>query len=130
MIGGGNSLGALTHGVIEDYQGDDFPEGDGVLMTKGLGFFPFGIVDQHFDQRGRIGRLIVALINEKNRFNMGFGVDENTALIYDGKQKILKSCWCFRSNINKHSRGNLLKKPKSSEYRKSYRKPIGGWGFL
>jgi len=90
MIGGGNSLGALTHGVIEDYQGDDFPEGDGVLMTKGLGFFPFGIVDQHFDQRGRIGRLIVALINEKSRFNLGFGVDENTALIYDGKQKILK----------------------------------------
>jgi cyanophycinase len=90
MIGGGNSLGALTHGVITDYQGDDFPEGDGVLMTKGLGFFPFGIVDQHFDQRGRIGRLIVALINEKSRFNLGFGVDENTALIYDGKQKMLK----------------------------------------
>ncbi len=90
MIGGGNSLGALTHGAILDYQGDDFPEGDGVLLTKGLGFFPFGIVDQHFDQRGRIGRLIVALLNEKYRFNMGFGVDENTALIYDGKQKMLK----------------------------------------
>jgi cyanophycinase len=90
MIGGGNSLGALTHGVITDYQGEDFPESNGVLLTKGLRFFPFGIVDQHFDQRGRIGRLIVALLHEKNRFNMGFGVDENTALIYTGKQKILK----------------------------------------
>ncbi len=90
MIGGGNSLGALTHGVITDYQGDDFPESNGVLLTKGLGFFPFGIVDQHFDQRGRIGRLIVALLHEKNRFNIGFGVDENTALIYIGKQKELK----------------------------------------
>ena len=90
MIGGGNSLGALTHGVILDYQGDDFPESHGVIVTKGLGFFPFGIVDQHFDQRGRIGRLIVALMNEKSHLKLGFGVDENTGLIYDSKQKILK----------------------------------------
>jgi hypothetical protein len=38
MIGGGNSLAALNHGVINDYQGDDFPEGEGVMMAKGLGF--------------------------------------------------------------------------------------------
>jgi len=90
MIGGGNSIAALTHGVIQDYKGDDFPEGDGMLMTSGLGFFPLGIVDQHFSQRARIGRLITALFHEKARFNMGFGVDENTALIYNGKEKMLK----------------------------------------
>ncbi len=90
MIGGGNSIGALTHGVIQDYKGDDFPEGDGLLMTSGLGFFKLGIVDQHFSQRARIGRLITALFYEKARFNHGFGIDENTALIYNGKQKILK----------------------------------------
>jgi cyanophycinase len=89
MIGGGNSIGALTHGVIADYQGDDFPEGDGVLMTKGLGFFPFGIVDQHFNKRARIGRLVVAIMKEKPRFNIGFGVDENTALIYSGSQNMI-----------------------------------------
>jgi cyanophycinase len=90
MIGGGNSLAALTHGVITDYQGDDFPEGDGVLMSKGLGFFPLGIVDQHFEQRSRIGRLVVALMKEKPRFNMGFGIDENTALIYIGSKNQVK----------------------------------------
>ena len=90
MIGGGNSLGALEHGVITDYSGDDFPEGDGLLMTKGLGFFPLGIVDQHFNARARIGRLCVALMHEKNRFNLGFGIDENTALIYIGRKKLLK----------------------------------------
>jgi len=90
MIGGGNSIAALTHGVIQDYKGDDFPEGDGMLMTSGLGFFPLGIVDQHFSQRARIGRLITALFHEKARFNLGFGIDENTALIYNGKEKILK----------------------------------------
>ena len=90
MIGGGNSLGALTHGVITDYQGDDFPEGDGVLMTNGLGFFPLGIVDQHFNTRARIGRLIVALMKEKPKFKIGFGIDENTALIYIGSRNMVK----------------------------------------
>jgi cyanophycinase len=90
MIGGGNSLAALTHGIIKDYRGDDFPEGDGLLMSKGLGFFPLGIVDQHFGQRARIGRLAVALMNEKPGFNLGFGVDENTALIYLGSQNLVK----------------------------------------
>jgi len=90
MIGGGNSLAALTHGVVTDYQGDDFPEGDGVWMSKGLGFFPLGIVDQHFEQRSRIGRLVVALMNEKPGFTIGFGIDENTALIYSGSQNLVK----------------------------------------
>jgi cyanophycinase len=90
MIGGGNSLGALTHGVITDYTGDDFPESDGVLMEKGLGFFPLGIVDQHFTQRARIGRLAMAVMHKKTSFTLGFGVDENTALIYLGKQNLLK----------------------------------------
>lgn len=90
MIGGGNSLAALKHGVITGYQGDDFPESDGLLMSEGLGFFPLGIVDQHFEQRARIGRLVVALMNEKPDFNLGFGVDENTALIYIGSLNLVK----------------------------------------
>jgi cyanophycinase len=90
MICGGNSLAALTHGVISNYTGDDFPEGDGVMMSGGLGFFPLGIVDQHFEKRSRIGRLIVALMSEKPAFNMGFGIDENTALIYIGSQNLVK----------------------------------------
>jgi cyanophycinase len=110
MIGGGNSIGALMHGVITDYKGDDFPEGDGVLMTIGLGFFPFGIVDQHFDQRGRTGRLIVALLHEKDRFNMGFGVDENTALIYDSKLKKLKVAGAAGVTIINSEKANYLKK--------------------
>jgi cyanophycinase len=90
MIGGGNSLVALTHGVITGYQGDDFPEGDGLLMLKGLGFFPYGIVDQHFDARARIGRLAVALMDSAYGAPMGFGIDENTALIYFGRQNLMK----------------------------------------
>ncbi|MEI7492622.1 MAG: cyanophycinase [Bacteroidota bacterium] len=86
MIGGGTSIAALGHGVMKDFIGDDFPEDQGLLITRGFGFFPCGIVDQHFNIRARIGRLAMALMNEKQQIGMGFGVDENTALIFDGKQ--------------------------------------------
>jgi cyanophycinase len=86
MIGGGTSIAALTHGIIRDYTGDDFPEDSGVLVGSGLGFFPYGIVDQHFNARARIGRLAITLMNEKAQGSLGFGVDENTALIYHGKE--------------------------------------------
>jgi cyanophycinase len=90
MIGAGNSMGALKHGVITDYKGDDFPDSDGVLLTHGLGFFPLGMVDQHFNTRARLARLITVMMHEKKNLDLGFGVDENTALIYNGKLKILK----------------------------------------
>jgi len=90
MIGAGNSMGALKHGVITDYKGDDFPDSDGVLLTHGLGFFPLGMVDQHFNARARLARLVMVMMHEKKTLNLGFGVDENTALIYNGKLKTLK----------------------------------------
>jgi cyanophycinase len=86
MIGGGTSIAALTHGIIKDYPGDDFPEDTGVLITRGLGFFPCGIVDQHFIVRARFGRLSLAVMTSKEQGNLGFGVDENTALVYHGKE--------------------------------------------
>ena len=51
-------------------------------MGTGLGFFPFGIVDQHFIKRGRLGRLVVAMAAAGVR--RGFGIDENTALLVEG----------------------------------------------
>ncbi|MBK7338077.1 MAG: cyanophycinase [Saprospirales bacterium] len=87
MIGGGTSLAALDRGVVREYSGDDFPADSGVLVVGGLGFFPHGVVDQHFNQRSRIGRLAVVVGETSDTFTMGFGVDENTALIYDAASK-------------------------------------------
>lgn len=81
MIGNGNSLGALQLGIIKE-NGSENEETDALLLSRGLGFFPGGIVDQHFNARARLGRLIVALMNTKDRFPKAYGVDENTALIY------------------------------------------------
>ena len=77
MIAGGVSLEALLYGVTEN------PEQMGMLMGKGLGFFTNGVVDQHFLERGRVGRLVVAMKHAD--VNFGFGVDENTAMFVSGQ---------------------------------------------
>lgn len=76
MIQNATSLEALQLGVTYD---ESKP---GLWVTKGLGFFDGGIVDQHFSKRGRIGRLVVALVHEK--VNYGFGIDENSAMVVTG----------------------------------------------
>lgn len=90
MIGAGNSIGALNHGVISGVSGDDFDDNQGVLVARGLGFFPLGMVDQHFEARSRIGRFIITLLHYRDKVSLGFGIDENTALIYVGKTKKLE----------------------------------------
>jgi cyanophycinase len=78
MIGGGESMGALNNGVT--WEDSSSVKGDKrVFLTKGLGFFTYGMVDQHFNQRGRLGRLIVAAMETNNK--LGFGIDEDTAMI-------------------------------------------------
>jgi len=45
----------------------------------GLGLFPWGVLDTHFSERGRQGRLIRLQNDTQTRF--GFGIDEATALM-------------------------------------------------
>jgi cyanophycinase len=78
MLLGGTSLEAVVHGVTDD------PDRPGLLMGTGLGFFPFGMVDQHFIKRGRLARLVVAM--EAAGIRRGFGIDENTALLVEGQR--------------------------------------------
>ena len=77
MFSGGTSLEAAAFGVVGDA---DKP---GILLAPGLGFFPWGIVDQHFIKRGRFGRMVVGM--QASGAKRGFGIDENTALFVEGK---------------------------------------------
>ncbi|MAD76817.1 MAG: hypothetical protein CML20_18870 [Rheinheimera sp.] len=47
--------------------------------SGGLGLFRWGVLDTHFSERGRQGRLIRLLHDTQSRF--GFGIDENTGLL-------------------------------------------------
>lgn len=79
MIAGGNSQGAILEGRKESFASMDEQE-YGPLVTKaGLNFFENGIIDQHFDRKARLGRLVALLLQDKQ--HLGFGVDEGTAMI-------------------------------------------------
>ncbi|KAB2336181.1 cyanophycinase [Cytobacillus depressus] len=82
MIANGTSVSALTEGVHLLKNFDQEVDNDQLFLTTGFGFFPHGIVDQHFLQRGRFGRLLVATQYNKTRY--GFGIDENSAMVYYG----------------------------------------------
>ena len=72
-----DGMDALDFGLTKSIEQ---PARRGLLVTRGLGFFRHGIVDQHFSQyRGRLGRLARATIEEQIRF--GFGIDEDAALV-------------------------------------------------
>jgi cyanophycinase len=54
-------------------------------LTSGLGLLPGVIVDQHFDQRARYGRLMSLVAGSPNL--LGMGIDEDTAAeIRDGRK--------------------------------------------
>jgi len=54
-------------------------------LTAGLGLLPGVIVDQHFDQRARYGRLMSLVAGSPNL--LGMGIDEDTAAeIRDGRR--------------------------------------------
>jgi cyanophycinase len=52
---------------------------EGLKMAPGLGLFKDAIVDQHFSERGRFGRLVGAVAH--NPRNLGVGLDEDTAIV-------------------------------------------------
>lgn len=52
-------------------------------MAPGLGLVKSAIIDQHFAERGRIGRLLGAVAH--NPRMLGVGVDEDTAILVEGR---------------------------------------------
>lgn len=62
------------------------PRCDMVTLAPGLGLTPMAIIDQHFRQRGRLGRLLTALTF--NPRPIGIGLDEDTAAVIDADDRI------------------------------------------
>jgi cyanophycinase len=55
--------------------------GGAVRMAPGLGLVDGVVIDQHFMERGRFGRLIGAVA--QNPKNLGIGIDEQTAIVVE-----------------------------------------------
>ena len=85
IVMAGTSAGAagMSTSMIVRGEAASHPKKDSVRLSPGLGFLKNIIIDQHFTERGRISRLITAV--SYNPYNLGVGIDENTAIILDGK---------------------------------------------
>lgn len=55
---------------------------ESLRLAPGLGLISGVIIDQHFAERGRMGRLLAAVA--KNPRLLGVGIDEDTALVFQG----------------------------------------------
>lgn len=78
----GTSAGAsfLSEHMIARGQEGSTPRGGMVALAPGLGLTNRFVIDQHFRQRDRLGRLLTALAY--NPFAIGLGLDEDTAGFY------------------------------------------------
>ncbi|MCH7636661.1 MAG: cyanophycinase [Proteobacteria bacterium] len=84
----GTSAGAAflpEHMIAGGFEGST-PSPDLVTMAPGLGLTNKFIIDQHFRQRDRLGRLLTALAY--NPFAVGIGLDEDTAAFIDPTEKL------------------------------------------
>src|SRR5437763_12678180 len=70
-------------------RGDESLEISAVRMAPGLGFLEQAVLDSHFAERGRFGRLLGAVA--QNPANLGLGIDENTAVVVgrDGCMRVI-----------------------------------------
>ncbi|MDX2228257.1 MAG: cyanophycinase [Leptolyngbyaceae cyanobacterium bins.349] len=83
---GGTSAGAamMPDEMIVGGASVSNPSVDAVSMGPGMGFLPGIVVDQHFAQRGRLGRLLAALVLQPAV--LGLGIDEDTGIIVRGDE--------------------------------------------
>jgi cyanophycinase len=81
VVVAGTSAGASMMGnsMILSGDRDEPPRFGRVEIGPGMDFMIGAIIDTHFSQRGRIGRLLTAVAHFPQ--DLGIGIDENTALV-------------------------------------------------
>jgi cyanophycinase len=88
---GGTSAGAsaLSAHMVAFGGPGEVPKQRLAHMAAGLGLLPGAVIDQHFTQRGRMGRLLLLVAESPSQ--LGIGVDEDTAAVItpDGVLEVL-----------------------------------------
>lgn len=80
----GSSAGAamMSSSMITGGRGSAAPRVGGVHMAPGMSIIQDTVIDTHFTQRGRHGRLLTAVAH--NPQLLGIGIDERTAMVVKG----------------------------------------------
>jgi cyanophycinase len=81
LVIGGTSAGAamMSNSMILGGASDESPKVGGVEIGPGMDLIIGAMIDTHFSQRGRYGRLLTAVAHYPQ--DMGLGIDEKTAMI-------------------------------------------------
>lgn len=89
----GTSAGAsvMSDTMIVAGLDDQSPKKCTLKMAPGIGLIKGVLVDQHFAQRGRIGRILVGIA--ENPQSLGIGIDEDTSIIvnHENRFKVIGS---------------------------------------
>jgi cyanophycinase len=83
LVIGGTSAGAamMSNSMIIGGGGEENPRVEAVRIGPGMDLLVGAIIDTHFSQRGRHGRLLTAVAHYPQ--DLGLGIDENTALVVE-----------------------------------------------
>ncbi len=83
----GTSAGAsmMSQIMVVEGEDDEAPRKCTLKMAPGMGLLNGAIIDQHFNQRGRLGRLLTAVA--QNPIVLGIGIDEDTAIVVENGDK-------------------------------------------
>src|SRR6266545_308938 len=88
---GGTSAGAsaLSSHMVAFGGPGEVPKQRLAHMAAGLGLLPGAVIDQHFTQRNRLGRLLLLVAESPSQ--LGIGIDEDTAAVVtpDGVLEVL-----------------------------------------
>jgi cyanophycinase len=82
----GTSAGAsaVSESMLVSAPSGESHKMDSLQMAPGLGFLRGVIIDQHFAERGRLGRLVGAVA--QNPRLLGVGIDEDTAILAESQR--------------------------------------------
>ncbi|KAJ53295.1 cyanophycinase [Clostridium tetanomorphum] len=84
-VGTSAGASAMSDTMIVTGPEEESPKKCTLKMAPGLGLIKGVIIDQHFAQRGRIGRLLVGIA--ENPQSIGIGIDEDTAIVVNNEAK-------------------------------------------
>ncbi|HEX8228746.1 MAG TPA: cyanophycinase [Chloroflexia bacterium] len=87
IVGTSAGAAAMSGTMLVSGRGDETVEISAIGMAPGLRLLPDVVIDTHFAERGRIGRLVGAVA--QNPANLGIGIDEDTAIIVNGEEDFL-----------------------------------------
>lgn len=84
IVGTSAGAAAMSETMLVGGPSDQSSEIATLTMAPGLGLLPGIVVDTHFAERGRIGRLLGVVA--QNPRNLGVGIDEDTAIVVEGNE--------------------------------------------